>query len=235
MTRRLLFVLCFFLVPAAILITVILKRERTFEGKSAILWIRNMQTDQDGSLLALKELGNDALPALRYTLKSSATTEKCRAALALGKLGSNAVEAVPDLIEALGDERIEVQCEVMLALSRIGTTNEGVVGTALAKLRNPRTAVPAALLLNMDLKYREAAGQRPFSNNYTYGLACSTSPVPSVRVNGAALLAQLGQVNVEAKQALNLLCDDTNSWVRQQARLFRTNSTTSNTFRLIDD
>src|SRR5665213_3498152 len=86
MKKRILNAIIFLCVPAVIFFTVVIRREPTYGGKSATMWFQELRLNQDAALNALQHIGAGALPALKDGLKSSALTDRCMAALALGKL-----------------------------------------------------------------------------------------------------------------------------------------------------
>jgi HEAT repeat protein len=68
---------------------------------------------------ALATLGSDAVPRLTEALK--VPEARLRAAGVLRRLGPDAKDAVPGLVDALADENAEVRSEVLFALGAIGT------------------------------------------------------------------------------------------------------------------
>lgn len=69
---------------------------------------------------ALGAIGAPAVPALRKAIKDSAFLVRMGACEALGCVGPKAVEAVPDLIDALRDDYTNVQRQAGRALEKIG-------------------------------------------------------------------------------------------------------------------
>jgi HEAT repeat protein len=236
MTKRILNAIIFWCVPAAMLITAGIRREPTYQGKSTTIWVEEMRTNQDSALNALQHMGTGVLPAFKDKLKSSEPTERCRAAFALGKLGSAAKDAVPDLIQTSDDDSPNVQCEAMIALARIGVTDEELVPKLMAKLTNKDTGAFAATLLNSMERKRKADNLPPLSEaGYEYGMACLNSQTPSIRLNGAIQLASVAQKDQRAKAALQSLLNDNNGWVREEASTLITNSLALPNFRLVSD
>jgi HEAT repeat protein len=236
MKKRILNAIIFWCVPVALLITIIIRKDPTYQGKSTTVWVDEMRTNQVVALDALQHVGAGALPALKDGLKSSAVTERCRAALALGKLGAAAKDAVPDLIKTLDDGSPGVQCEAMRALMRIGVTNEDLAPKLMAKLANKETGAYAATLLNSIGQERMAENLPPLPEaGYKYGMACLKSPTPSMRLNGAIQLASVAQTDKHAKTALQSLLNDKNGWVREEVSKLMTNSDALSNFHLVTD
>jgi len=236
MKKKILNAIIFCCVPLAILITAVIRREPTYHGKSTTVWVEELRTNQDVALNALQHLGTGALPPLEDGLKSSAVTERCRAALALGKLGATANDAVPNLIQALDDDSPSVQCEAMMALTRIGVTNEDLAPKLMTKLTNKDTGAYAATLLNSIERERATENLPPLPEaGYDYGMACLNSPTPAMRLNGAIQLASIAQKDERAKNALQSLSNDKNGWVRQEAAQLMTNPAALPNFKLVSE
>jgi HEAT repeat protein len=236
MKKSVLNAIIFLCVPVAILITAVVRREPVYHGKSTTVWVGEMITNQDAALDALQHLGKGALPTLEDGLKSSAVTERCRAALALGKLGVAAKDAVPDLIQMLDDENTSVQCEAMMALTRIGVTNEDLMPKLMAKLTNKDTSAYAATLLSSIEQERKEYNLPPLPEaGYDYGMACLKSPMPAMRLNGAIQLASVARKDDRAKNALELLLKDENGWVRQETAQLMTNPAALPNFKLVSE
>lgn len=236
MKKKIFNAVIFLCVPAAILVTAFIHRERLYHGKPATVWVDELQTNQDTALKALQHMDKDALPALIDRLKSPSLTESSRAASALGKLGTMSDSAVPDLIKALDDKRPEVQCEAMLALSRLKITNQDVVPKLMAKLTDKKTGNYAATLLNSIERERAAKNLAPFPHNgYDYGVVCLKSSTPSMRLNGAIQLAKIAQKDQQAKVALQSLLHDENGWVRQETAQLMTNPAALANFKLVSE
>jgi hypothetical protein len=234
--QKILNAVIFLCVPVAIFVTAIIHRERLYHGKAATMWFEEMQTNQDVALNAMKQMGDGAVPALTDELKSSSLTERCRAALALGKLGPVAASAIPDLIQTLDDKQPEVQCEAMLALSRLNITNQDLIPKLISKLTDKRTGNYAATLLNSIERERAVENLSPFSNDgCDYGSACLKSSIPSMRLNGAIQLAKIAQKDQRAKTALQSLLHDENGWVRQETAQLMTNPTALANFKLVSE
>lgn len=236
MKKNILHAVIFLCVPVAIIVTAIVHRERIYHYQATTMWIEAMRTNQSAALDALQHIGADAVPALIDQLKSSAPTEKCRAAWALGKLGTAAKNAIPDLMQALDDDSPGVQCEAMLALSRFNITNQDVVPKLMSKLTDRITGNCAATLLNSIERERAAENLPPLPEaGYNYGMACLKSPTPSMRLNGAIQLASVAQSDQRAKAALQSLLKDENGWVRQETAQLMTNPAALPNFKLVSD
>jgi len=226
----------FFSGPAIILAIAIVHHQQTYHGKSAAVWFEAMRTNEGEALVGLQNLGAYALPILKDRLRSPATTERCRAALALGKLGPVAKDAVRDLIQALDDGAPGVRCEAMLALSRLKITNQDVAPKLMTKIPDAKEGSCAATLLNAIIKERREEGLPPIPcEGYEYGSACLTSAVPAMRLNGAIQLAAVSSTNQQAMAALQGLRHDENGWVRQEVSLLITNSNALGDFKLVSE
>lgn len=236
MKKGILVAIIFWFVPVAFLITILFRREPTYHGVSASVWLGQMGTNQDVALNALQHIGKSALPILKDVLNSSARTDRCRAAMVLGKMGDAAGDAVPDLIRMLDDDCPSVQCEAMMALTRIGVTNEDLASKLVGNLTNNQTGPFSAALLNSIEYVREAHNLPRLSTaGYDYGMACLKSSVPSMRLNGAIQLESVVQTDARAKSALqSLLCDE-NYWVRQEVARLMLNPDIPPNFKLVSE
>jgi len=237
MKKVILNAIIFLCVPVAILITAAIRRDPTYQGKPAAIWVEEIRTDQDAALNALRHIGKGSLPALREALKTASPTERCRTAWVMGRLDSTAAhEAVPDLIQMLDDDSPGVQCEAMMALTRIGITNADLSPKLMAKLPNGDTGAFAATLLNSIEQERKAANLPPLPEaGYDYGAACLKSPTPAMRLNGAIQLASVAQKDDRAKSALQSLLKDQNGWVRQETAHLMTNPAALPNFKLVSE
>jgi len=208
-----------------------------YQGEPATIWAERIRTDRDAALNALQHLGKGALPALREMLKGPSRTESCRAAWALGRLGPAATNAVPDLIQVLGDGgNIGLQSEAMLSLSRIGITNKDIVPELMAQLTNFYVCGFAATLLNSIERERKKENLPPFpEEGYDYGMACLKSPTPFIRLNGAIQLASVAQRDDRAKIALQTLLNDGDIAVRVQTARLMTNPGALPNFKMVSD
>jgi len=217
MKKKILNVVIFLCVPAAILITAAVHREPMYQGKPAALWVLEIRTDRDKALNALQHMGKGALPALREMLQSNSPTEKCRAAWAMGRLGPDAArEAVPDLLLLLDDGNVVLQSEAMHSLSRIGITNQDIVPKLQAQLTGSNDAFAAELLISIE-RARKAKNLPPISGDeFDYDMAFLKAPTLSVRFNGALKLAVLAQKDERAKAALKSLLNDEDIAVRAE-------------------
>ena len=121
MTRKILIAIAFLCVPVAILTTVIVRRDPMYEGKPAAVWVKEIRTNPDAAMKALRHMGKGALPALRNMLKTASVTERGRAARAIRLLDPEVARpAVPDLIAAL-DDGFNVKSWAMVSLSTLGS------------------------------------------------------------------------------------------------------------------
>ena len=234
MTRKILNAIIFLCVPVAILITTVVHRDPTYEGKPAAVWVKEIRTDPDAAMNALQHMGKRALPALRDMLTTASVTERCRAARAMGRLDPVVARAaIPDLKQALGDGPA-VRSEAILALMHIGVTDADLAPRLIGELTNDWTGAVAATLLNSIETNRAAMGLPPLPEaGYTYGMACLKSPSPGVRINGAYQLASVAQKDPRAKAALESLLHDYHPWVRNEAARVMANPTAPMDFRMV--
>ena len=89
----------------------------------------------DDILDALASLGEKAVPRLAEALKHEEVCAKAAAVVA--RIGPAAKDAVPALIEALGDENPQTRNEVLFALAAIGPGAEAAVPAATDALNDP--------------------------------------------------------------------------------------------------
>ena len=234
MTRRIFKAVIFLCVPAAIFVTVVVRRDPMYHGKPATVWTKKIRTNPDVALNALRHMGKGALPALRDMLKTAVVTERCKAAWAMGRLDPAVARAtVPDLIQAL-DDGPAVREEAMLALTRIGITDADLAPRLIGELTNNWTGSSAATLLNSIEQNRAAQGLPPLPEaGYPYGMACLGSPRPAIRLNGAFQLVRVAQTDQRAKAALETLLHDENGWVRQEVAKLMTNPNAPPDFKLV--
>jgi hypothetical protein len=229
---RILIAIIFLCLPVTILVIAVVHHKQA----SAVVWFDAMRTDQDAALVGLQHLGVYALPTLRDRLRSPAPTERCRAALALGKLGPVANDTVSDLIQVMDDDNPSVRCEVMLALSRLKITNQEVASKLMSKIPDAKEGAYAATLLNSIIKERKSESLLPIPcEGYEYGSACLTSAIPAMRLNGAIHLAAVSATNQMAAVALQGLLHDENGWVRQEVSVLVTNSNALGDFKLLSE
>ncbi|HEY5043672.1 MAG TPA: hypothetical protein VIK53_16995 [Verrucomicrobiae bacterium] len=231
-------VIAFICVPAALLITVVLRRDPTYEGKTATVWTRGIRTNRDVALNALQHLGTGALPALREMLKGNSPTESCRAAWAMGRLGPTAAHAaVPDLIKSMGTGNIVLQTEVLHSLSRIRIKNEDIVPILTNKLSEDYISSYAAELLLSIEQARMVEHLPPIAcDELNYDMAFAKSPVVGVRICGAYKLSMLAQTNEHARAALKSLLNDKNIAVRAETgRLMANPTALPGNFKLVSE
>jgi HEAT repeat protein len=109
------------------------------------------EADPQGAMLAIETIaemgGEKAIAGLTNALKN----ERARywACLALGEAGSKAKSAVPALVDALSDERTEVQIQALIALGKIGPEAASAVDeiAKFVKGDQPATQYAAAYAL----------------------------------------------------------------------------------------
>src|SRR5688500_15546984 len=93
--------------------------ERVLAGDAANLAERLKQGDGRAAEALVKQ-GKAAVPALVGVLKDGNPQGKTHAALALGRIGPDAKEAIEPLIEALTGPDLTLSSQAALALGRIG-------------------------------------------------------------------------------------------------------------------
>jgi len=103
------------------------------------------QADPQGASLAIEtiaESGDKAIAALTKALKN----ERARywACLALGEAGPKAKSAVPALVEALSDDRPDVQAQTLIALGKIGRDASAAVTDIVPFAKAKQSAVQYA-------------------------------------------------------------------------------------------
>jgi hypothetical protein len=212
--------------PIGILTTAIVKRVPRYEGKSAAVWFDELRFHQDQAVQALRHLDRVAIPVLQDRLKSSSVTERCRAALVLGKFGQSALDTVPDLCKLLDDSDYGVQQAGMVALLRIGITNLDVCFKLENSLSNTVTAPVAATLLN-DIVQRRKKEKLPnvYNDEMKFCMVFVHSTSQSVRINGAIKLAVLAKTDERAKAELeSLVLDDDPAMSVYAGKLLANNS-----------
>ncbi|HEV7224478.1 MAG TPA: HEAT repeat domain-containing protein [Pirellulales bacterium] len=108
------------------------------------------QADAQGASLAIEtiaESGDKAIAALTKALKN----ERARywACLALGEAGPKAKSAVPALVEALSDDRPDIQAQTLIALGKIGRDASSAVTdiVVFVKAKQPAVQYAAAFAL----------------------------------------------------------------------------------------
>jgi len=88
--------------------------------------------------------GADAVAPLATLVRDAAGPGRGLAAQALGRVGPPAKSAVPDLIEAASDARVDVRSQAVWALGRIGPAAAPAVGVLRAALDDPELRWRAA-------------------------------------------------------------------------------------------
>ena len=70
-----------------------------------------------------------ALPALRQALKDKDKFVRCQSLEAIGKLGADSAEAVPDILECLKNEKVaDARVAAIKALGELGPVAKDAVG-----------------------------------------------------------------------------------------------------------
>ena len=80
-----------------------------------------------GDLGELRDSPEEALPILRWLLRRSDRTTRREAAIALGKFGPVAIDAIPDLIHTMKTGGTDVSWFSALSLGEIGSTDPHVI------------------------------------------------------------------------------------------------------------
>jgi HEAT repeat protein len=135
------------------------------------------------SALALAAIGEPAVEGLRGLLKDGKTHVRALAAMALGRIGSGAARAVPELIVLLGDKNEQIGQEAAQALGRIGKIAAGPLAAACSD-KDPLIRARAAAGLG-HLSVADEQVQRG-------ALTCAHDSVPEVRAAAVKSLARCG-------------------------------------------
>ena len=95
---------------------------------------------------AFRKIGASAVPLLRRTMKDDAPLVRQTTADAIGAIGPDARDAVPDLIAAIQDTDRTVRHRAVNALSALGPSAEPAVPALIAVMQNPRDTEPTRQL-----------------------------------------------------------------------------------------
>ncbi len=220
MKKIIFYTVVFLCVPAGILVTAIIKREPTFEGKTAYIWLEIMPMGEPSSSLeALKKMGKTAVPALQAELKSQEIGYRCKAAWVLGQLGPVARDVVPDLIPLLEDDDMVVRANAIEALSKIDVLREDLIPRLIVRLSDDDLKVncSAADLLNKIELERKAKNLPWVTNEFDYSMIFLRSPSLRVRLSGVDRLMKLPPEDERVAAVLKSLLDDKDPAMRQQS------------------
>ncbi len=230
MKNKILLGALFFALPILFLIVILSKRETRYQGKSASVWLEQIQTlgetNVNGPQInALRSMGISSVTVVQNALKSPERYQRAKAAWVLGQLGSVASNAVPDLIVAVDDADLSTQNYAIAALAAIGTTSEDAATKLVAKLSSPNPAISffAADLLEKIEYERQAKNLPPLSGDeYERAMSFVRAVLPPVRVKGVNRLTKLATKDERAAATLKSLANDANGSVRQAAMAFLT-------------
>lgn len=184
--------------------------------------------------------GADAVAPLAALVRDVAGPGRAEAAQALGRIGPPAQGAVPELIEAASDPRLEVRSRAVWALGRIGPAAAQAVGALRAALDDPELrwraadalggiGPPAAaavpdLVRRLDdpssnVRWRVATALGAIGGRQALrALAVAAAdPAENVRLAAVTDLVQLGAERALAEPALLVALHDPDSRVRRQA------------------
>lgn len=113
------------------------------EGEKSIPALIDVLNDNRYAGAALVKLGKRSVPFLLNALKNADV--KCEAVHALGEIGSEAKDAVSDLIEMLGDTEYCIKRNAAVALAKISPTSPGVVPALISLLADGSVGAIEAL------------------------------------------------------------------------------------------
>ena len=106
--------------PLAVLLFVLFARNASAAEISRLVDALDDKNIQQGAAIALAKLGEEAVPALRISLKSESSETQIWSAYTLGEIGSAARPSVKDLATALKSNDAELRATVAQALGKIG-------------------------------------------------------------------------------------------------------------------
>jgi HEAT repeat protein len=150
-----------------------------------------------------------AVPALAAALKDGAAEVRAAAAAALGELGSSGGKAVPELTRALGDGDLTVRWAAADALGQIGPGAKAAVPALLEAFKSEHASVRALAAQALGEIGREGDAKAAVPA-LVQGLR---DPERQARRQAAWALAKLGAAGTpEAKEAVKVLADGTDSW-----------------------
>jgi hypothetical protein len=219
MKQKYLMAVVFLCTPVAILTIGISRHNRIFQTARAEALFTEMQWEEPTpGLEGLVKMGAAAVPTLQEALKDPLQRMKCRAAIALARIGPAASNAVSDLDQNLEDDDTLTRDYTMQALTAIGTCRADLVPKILPRLGIWNEAKPAADLLDKIEQERKAAGLPPaYSDAYGYAMAFARAATPAVQLRA---LPKLPQQDERSLAVFKDFSNDTNGWVREETRKF---------------
>jgi|CXWL01.1.fsa_nt_gi HEAT repeat protein len=160
------------------------------------------------------EKGSDAIHALTSLLKDQLTILRVKTAQVLGGLGPLSSQAIPSLIENLGDTQEEVRQAALVALQRIGPDALPALTTALGAT-DPHTKIWASrAIAGIDL----TKIQEPDKSQFRKDLAAAMGETDSeVRFQTAVALARMHIPEPQAIATLASALSDHRDQTRLQA------------------
>jgi len=219
MKQKYLMAVIFLCTPAAILTIAISRHNRIYQTARAEAFFDEMKWEEPTpGLEGLVKMGAAAVPTLQEALKDPLQRMKCRAAIALAKIGPAASNAVPDLVANLDDDDDITRDYTLKALAAIGTCRADVVPKLLARLVSWHESYYAADVLDKIEKERKAAGLPPaYSDAYEYAMTFARAATPAVQLRALPKLPQKDERSLAVFKAFS---NDTNGWVREETRKF---------------
>jgi HEAT repeat protein len=133
-----------------------------------------------------------AVATLRSLLADPATQVRVQAAAGLGKIGTAAQVATPELIAMLRDADESVRCQAAEALGQLGGSAEETVNALAELLQDPSAAVQAAAAKALGALKHEAAEAVPSL------VPLLQDPDEGVRKTAAQAIGEIGTVTEEA-------------------------------------
>lgn len=218
-------IIIFLCVPVGILALAYVRRELLFEGKPAAVWFEQLQIDEHSSALnALQKLGKGAVPTLRKALHSQQFYYRRKAAWVLGRLGSPANEAIPDLIQALDDQDVIVVIYSLQSLAKMDAMigKLEVIPKMTVKLDDPMWSMEAAAAeLFCKIEQGRKSNSQPISKAEWDGIQALTHALNhGVQAMGARLLANFPLADVQVMATLKSLLTNSDGWVREQNAMY---------------
>lgn len=215
--------LALLVLPLLLVVTTFFMRGSRYKGRTAAQWMQRMQmpaenAENDPGLVALKQLGKSAVPALRKGLKSNLATERQRAVWALSQIGTAASNAIPELIIASQDSNVVVRAGAIQALASIGVSREDLLPLMLQNLTNSdwHVSSASAQLINRIEWEQEAQGKLDYDRYQQHSSMFLKATAPAARIASLPRFVKLSargeQVATEFEQLLN----DANGWVREE-------------------
>ena len=227
MKRTLFYSIIFICMPVGILITAGLRRESTYQGKSALAWFENMKMSQQSpNLDALKQMGKSAIPVLQMELKSEKVGYRIKSAWALGQIGVIARDATPDLIQALKDQNMIVRINAIKSLMVIDMFEPELVSQLIARLDDSDLGVDnSAADALIKIEQEQKKGRVTFvTNDFDCAMAFLNSPSIHVRLIGLNRLIKLSTSDERVVTTMKSLLQDKSLPIRERAENFFLNT-----------